>query len=299
MLKWDEFHKVSEEEWKSKIDLDLKGKKNAADFAYDVEGDYFVDPFITSVAQQELFTNFAPSKSCIKIQSLDTSIANVQAKKYLNYGVSALIFTIDEATDYSVLFNEIYVELIDVFLLVAGNQSIAIANWDKYLQDNPSAHSIILLNNQVNKLSADLTFKNRLTSFTSFLSKHKNGQKAIIMLEMKNDFLAQVAELRAMRSIWQNNDLKSEDLLIISTLAEEAIGQSEVNPLIVANYMMMSAYFGMANFVCGFSDQDEELARLSVNIHHIFREENLITQVQDPTNGSYIIEALTTQMAIN
>ena len=296
MLNWDTFSKVTEAEWKSKVESDLKGKKSVADFVYDVEGDYYVDPFVISVAKQNPISAIALPKSCIHIQSLDASKSNAQAKKFLNYGVSALIFTITDATDFSVLFNEIYIEMIDVFLLIEGNKNIVKTSWEKYKLDNPTAGSIVLVDNEAIKLNVEHSFNNRLKLFKSFSSTHNKDEKTVIIMEMKNDFLAQIAELKAIRSIWQNNDLQPEDLIIISTLPEFISDQNEVHPLIIANYLMMSAYLGMANFVCGFNDNNAELARLCMNIHHIFKEENLLTKVSDPTNGSYIIDALTAQM---
>ena len=59
----------------------------------------------------------------------------------------------------------------------------------------------------------------------------------------------------------------------------------------------MSSYLGMSDFSFGIPyDEDEEAARLCLNIQHIFNEESYLGDVSDPVAGSYIIEKLTEQM---
>ena len=127
-----------------------------------------------------------------------------------------------------------------------------------------------------------------------------NSKKLIVTIELKKDFLAQIAELRAFRIIWANHGNAEENLIIIGIVNGDTLISEEVHPLIVANYQMLSAYLGMSNFICGYdTTQTEELVRLSLNIQHIFSEESRLTSVADPVAGSYIVEALTAQMVNN
>ena len=94
-------------------------------------------------------------------------------------------------------------------------------------------------------------------------------------------------------------EIKSE-VLLISRIHQDAYISDQIHPLIICNYLIMSSYLGMSDFSFGVSyGDDEEAARLCLNIQHIFKEESNLGYVSDPVAGSYIIEKLTEQMLLH
>lgn len=71
----------------------------------------------------------------------------------------------------------------------------------------------------------------------------------IIILDLKKDFLAQIAELRAIRKRMEqyktvHPEIKSE-VLLISRIHQDAYISDQIHPLIICNYLIMSSYLGI------------------------------------------------------
>jgi hypothetical protein len=303
MLEWGEFNKMTTEEWKSKVDLDLKGKKLASDFAYNVEGDFKVDPFITqnqninSLSLPPIFT-----KSCIWIKVSDAKSGNQKALNFLSLGTESLVIEMDNDLDFEVLFEGIYLDMITVFLIVKENGDALKSKLSAYIATYYPLENvnILLLFINKNKLGFEDSFKGRLVRFNSLVDDTPQGNQLLVLVELKKDFLAQIAELRALRTIWMKKKAKAENLILIACFNEKSILDDEIHPLIISNYLLMSACFGLSNFASGIpEDFDSELARLCLNIQHIFKEESNLQMVADPVSGSYLIETLTSEMVMS
>ena len=299
-MNWNEFNKISSEEWKAKAEADLKNKNSTGDYYYNVEGDYSVDSFITNtIDENNIRFNHIPS-SCVRIRDFDSKIANALALKYLSYGSSAIMFSVDSLTDFDILLDGIHLDMIELVLEIYGDVDQTKSRWQAYLTQCKCPNAFALFTNPNEIIRCKDNFKSRIGSFRNVVNNIDNSKKLIVTIELKKDFLAQIAELRAFRIIWANHGNAEENLIIIGIVNGDTLISEEVHPLIVANYQMLSAYLGMSNFICGYdTTQTEELVRLSLNIQHIFSEESRLTSVADPVAGSYIVEALTAQMVNN
>jgi Methylmalonyl-CoA mutase len=309
---FDEFNTQTREEWIAKANLDLKGKKNANDFLYFVEEGLQISSFQTHDSVQTNYAIDGPSTIPGVIIG-DTKDDNQIAKKLLENGAHALAFDVDASTNFADLFDGIYLDMITTYL-VSPKGDIDQNKLSEYISNNYSDKNIdiIIDGNIISKnfkkvittLDHTTNFRGRILQFTNTfraLSDESEYQDAVLKLSLKKDLLAQIAELRAIRIIWskilEEKNISFTPLTIISTLDILNDQNDEIHPLIQANYLLMSAYMGMSDIAFGLPYSSEpELARLSLNIQHIFKEESLLDRVIDPTRGSYIIESLTDQM---
>ncbi len=314
-VSFDEFKRISRDQWVEKIDTDLKGSKLSSDFSYLVESGLSIDPFLTDACVEKKAAIDGPtSRAGVYIDILDSHEANLESLAMLRNGAESLAIEIDNQTNFDVLFDGIYVDMIDVVLIYAGEflekEIEFIAYLHRRYEKIPEGISIQSaswsknFSNIVVALDHSETFINRLSSMTQVLmGQVKNGRSKglVLKLSLKQDFFAQIAELRAIRILWAKilevNDQQFWPLQVISNIDLSSQNVKEKHPLIAVNYLMISAYFGMSDIVFGCPiSGDVELARLSLNIQHIFKEESLLTQVIDPTAGSYVIEKLTDEM---
>ncbi len=300
MMDWREFNKMNTQEWMAKVDTDLKGKKIAVDFLYDVEHDFQVSPFVTDTLGTAI--NCAPqmSNSAVWIEAESALEANQLALYHLNYGPEYLIIEIACAEwSFEDLFKDIHLHIIGVALLVPDNIEEYEIKLNNYLKENYSnaITNVVIGSKHLNFISSNISFKNRLARFKVLANNAIEDEVFVVFLELKQDFFAQVAELRAMRKIWFNANKTSSNLKIIAFADGRKFTNTEVHPLIIFNYLLMSAYLGMSDVVAvKIDNNDKEQMRLSLNIQHILKEESGFGHVKDPVAGSYIIESLTKQM---
>lgn len=300
MVDWSEFKKMDSEAWMAKANLDLKGKMQASDLLYNIEDDFYISPFLT---QNEVVTTLVtPSNTSagVWIDATNIKDANNKALNLLNFGPTYLLIEINsEFTSFEELFYGIHLEMVGVVLMASRKlpelELLLKSYLDKYYHNKTT--NINLISSSDNLIRSNITFKNRLKLFGGISKNSAKNKITTVLIALKKDFLAQIAELRAMRAIWINNGNDPSSLFIISIVDDQDISNIEVHPLIQINYLLMSAYLGMSN-VAAVKEvtNDVELMRLSLNIQHIFTEESNFGYVNDPMSGSYIIESLTQQM---
>jgi hypothetical protein len=300
MVDWSEFQKMDSEAWMAKADLDLRGKKQASDLLYNIEDDFFISPFLT---QNEVVTSLVtPSNTSagVWIDATNIKDANNKAMHLLNFGPTYLLIKINsEFTSFEELFYGIHLEMVAVVLMASRKlpelELLLKSYLDKYYHNKTT--NINLISSSDNLIRSNITFKNRLKLFGGISKNSAKDKITTVLIALKKDFLAQIAELRAMRAIWINNGNDPSSLFIISIVDDQDISNIEVHPLIQINYLLMSAYLGMSNVATVKEvTNDVELMRLSLNIQHILTEESNFGYVNDPMSGSYIIESLTQQM---
>jgi len=309
---FEEFDTQTREEWIAKANLDLKGKKDANDFLYFVEDGLQVSAFQTHDSVPTSYAIDGPSTISGVIIG-DTKEANKIARKLLENGAQALGFDVDASTHFEDLFDGIYLDMINAYL-VSSKDDIDQNKLSEYISNSYADKNVVIILDRhytndgfkwvAGTLDHTATFKDRLSQTLKILQKvveNRSYQGAVLKLSLKKDFLAQIAELRAIRVIWskilEEKNISFTPLTIISTLDILNDQNDEIHPLIQANYLLMSAYMGMSDIAFGLPySTDPELPRLSLNIQHIFKEESLLDRVMDPTRGSYIIESLTDQM---
>ncbi|HMU03273.1 MAG TPA: methylmalonyl-CoA mutase family protein [Saprospiraceae bacterium] len=311
-VSFEEFNTQTREEWIAKANQDLKGKKDANEFIYFVEEGLQISPFQTNDSAPTTYTIEGP-KTISGVIIGDTNEANQVARKFLENGAQALAFDVISGTNYENLFEGIHLDMITTHLMSSNNdldqnklseyisKSYSDKNVDIIIDGNHTSGSFKKI---VTSLDYTTSFRLRIQQITKTFRNLADGneyQNTVIKLSLKKDFLAQIAELRAIRVIWskvlEEKKIIFTPLTIISTIDILDELNDDIHPLIQANYLLMSAYMGMSDIAFGLPcSSDSEMARLSLNIQHIFKEESLLDQVVDPTRGSYIIESLTDQM---
>jgi hypothetical protein len=315
MVLWDEFEKVSTSEWLKKANIDLKGKKQAEDFIYKVCEGVDCSPFLTEGDVLSAKPIYGPStKSGVHILADHPIAANSKAIPMLSFGVEALSFDVNDTWDLDLLFGNIYLEMVSVILQVEGSIDVVRHKVDVYIKKKYSGKTtniIIISAKESHDTGIYLKYENTVSERLNLIKGHldemalnSSTTAPIIILDLKKDFLAQIAELRAIRKRMEqyktvHPEIKSE-VLLISRIHQEAYVSDQIHPLIICNYLIMSSYLGMSDFSFGvpFAD-DVEAARLCLNIQHIFKEESNLGYVSDPVAGSYIIEKLTEQMLLH
>lgn len=300
MIDWSEFNKMNTEEWMTKVDADLKGKKFAKDFLYNVEDDFQVSPFVTDTLGTTTIGSPQMSNSAVWIEAKSAVEANQEALYHLNHGPEYLIIElVDSEWSYENLFKGIHLDMIGVVLLVSDKIEEYQIKLNNYLKENygETPTNVVIGSQHQNILSSSTSFKDRLSRCKEMANNAIENEVSIVLLDLKQDFFAQVAELRAMRKIWFNAGKTSSNLKIIAFVDGKKFTNTEVHPLIIFNYLLMSAYLGVCDVVAVKNgNNDQELMRLSLNIQHILKEESGFGHVNDPVAGSYIIESLTKQM---
>lgn len=300
MVTWSEFEKMNDIEWKAKADDDLKGKKSSDDLLFYVDNDIQISPFLTNAPKPEPITGIW-TKSGVLVKGNSWREINSKAIKMLKLGAQSLVIEIDESVDFKVLFDDIYLEIIDVYLKV---DNLNIEKTSKKLKEYLGYHyneknTNVFICRFIFQLENEATFSERMKSFSQYCSSISDASAInnYVFLSLKKDFLSQIAELRAIRQYWQMAGKNPKHLTIISYIEDSMLRNTEIHPLIIANYLLMSAYFGMSDVVLGVSfGDDEEMARLNLNIQHIFKEESYLNFVSDPTAGSYLIERITNEL---
>ena len=308
MVTWDEFEKVSRADWLKKADLDLKGPKRAEDLLFDTGDGIRCSPFLTN--EDHIISSpiqRSVTKAGVAISGKG-KMANKKALKMLSYGAEALCFEITEDVEFDILFEDIYLDMISVWLNLKENSAIIRQKLNDYTNKlyKGKSTSLFLVTNSENinesiRLTYEQSFVERFTKLKKYFSDNSSllsFTTYVIVVDLKKDFLGQIAELRAIRKLSdQLKDLRSgsgSEVILIGVIHPDVFNGSEIHPLIATNYLILSSYLGMCDFCFGLPfDEDEESARLSLNIQHIFKEESRIGFVTDPTAGSYIIEKLT------
>ncbi len=287
------FEKPTHAQWLEKIKKDLKGQKNVEDLDYSTENLRFNN--FEDISKNETFEPLVQQhpKSCVMCAGKNSHEKNVLALAFLELGVEALGFEIGAEDDVQVLFKDIYLDMIDV--LCFYDEDSTLEKFQNSSTHNSNHNIIFIRKNQKLEhvtLSENKSFEERIKTFKSLVGQ-EDCTSLFVRLSLKNEFLPQIAELRAYNRIWSQTK-KSGDLIIAAEMPFLSVEDSEVHPLIIYNYLNMSARMGMANYIIHppFESVDE-LARLTLNINHILTEESRFSVVSDPIAGAYIIEQMT------
>lgn len=296
----NDFKKISKEEWLSKANIDLKGKLSAESLLYTVDDRISFSPFLMGEDVENCQPVSGPdTRAAIKINSYTDREANTKALEMLNRGAEVIAFDVLPHFDFQVLFKGIFLDMVTV-ILFCNDKNLANAKLKEYLSKNKSekdTNVIIFNTSECFRLSSKKeTFSNRINRIRQELERHSENEKIYLFIELKKDFLTQIAELRAIRKLNETLRNQTGNLFIITEI-KTSPEEENVHPLIIANYLLMSSYLGMADISFGLPwDDDGDTARLCLNIHHILKEESGFNFVTDPTAGAYIIEKLTQEL---
>ena len=298
-IDFDKFLNSSKEDWREFVAKSLKDGHDITSLSTPITDGITFDPFVgfdeIGIVQP---LDTPKSKSCITIPN--SANANTQALEVLGMGVESLILCLKGSTDFNTIFDKIDLSIIDCFLLyednVAGEE---LENLQAYLVTHYAAPipQVKILqtteNNGYNRIISTELDK-RWDAIGKTLAQFKNeGKQCTIHIKCMDDLLTQISELRAIRKFWvdKNTESRADDLTIILDVSMDSV--DDIHPLIPINYRVMSAYLGGADIINTYFGGDVDLVRLTINIHHIMREESHMSDVDDPMAGSFAVEQLT------
>lgn len=289
------FKKANQQEWIAKANADLKGKIEAESLRYEVEEGFSFSPFLThNEVIQMPSMNGPKTMAGIQIMYENTKEANIKAKDMLNNGAEVIAFDVNKNTNFSELLDGIFLEMITLILYTYDEASVKPIMNDYLLQNYINKKTNVIIVSPENSLYLDVktNFKERIIKVQNYIEKELKAY--LIIVDLKRDFLAQISEMRAVRRL---SEMKNRQVFIVALTTKDVFENAEVHPLIITNYLLMSAYLGMCNVAFGIPyDKDRELARLSLNIHNVLKEESGFNFVADPTAGAYVIEKITQEL---
>lgn len=334
---FDEFNPTNADDWKARLEKDLKGI-TFNDLSVTDNNGIAIHPFYTQEDIQNATTvvsQHADWAICEQIVVTDAKTANSKALAALNNGASGVCFLLNEADiDPAVLLKDIELPYIytsfkaanaghDFFLklgnyLQSEHQNINVLNCfldstengdtplynqlsvDALLYQNAGANSVTELGITLSKLNEHLnTFSN---------AGNINALKKIqISVATDTNFYEQIAKLRALRNLvsllCQQYGL---DIPLHIHVETSSIYRA---PFDSYSNLLRDTIAGMAGVLGGCDSLyihpfDETLntesdfsKRMSRNQQLIFKEESYLNKVADISAGSYYIETLTEQLA--
>ena len=301
MIDFKEFGPVSHEKWLDKIDEDLKGAKVHGDFKYEIDPDWVISPFVSETAPGDFTIQGPKTMAGFKIRDKSEANANIKALQGLMNGAQGLVFEVGPMADFSLLFAGIHLEMVSVILRTDNEPTDIIPNLKNYLQTYAAAGSHVIVATPENSITLDYhqSFRNRLAMTKEYLEHSRQSELSpLVFVGLKTNFLAQMAELRAIRMIWAKAGGRDNDLTIVSESDPAVAVSRDVHPLIVSTYLLMSAVTGMSNMAVSIPwDDNPESARTGLNIMHVLEHESHLSRVVDPVAGSFLISRISREMA--
>ncbi len=303
MPDWSNFKETDRQQWMLQASQEAKGNTDIRKLAYQLEGFGGFSPFLTA---DEAF--FLPSVDThatlpgVHIVEKTASRANEIALRMLERGASCLWFHVGENWNLEDLLAGIYIEMVPVILDVPLANGPFCADLQTFLQQlSPEAAANILIagnreiqTHQMIRLDALQDFRSRSHQIHQAmqLREVENEKALLLVIELKPDFFAQVAELRFIHQLNQRQDLPNPVFVIAKTspVKEE---WSEIHPLIPVTYQLLSAHLGMAHAAFGMdTSMGDELSRISLHCQHILQQEGKTGMVSDPLAGSYLTDQI-------
>jgi methylmalonyl-CoA mutase len=117
------------------------------------------------------------------------------------------------------------------------------------------------------------------------------------------DFFLELARLRAFRILWANiaHELNANRCCFVNAVGSvRELAKSDLDTnLLRLSTMAISAITGTANMVQMPTYnylEDENSIRITLNIHHLLKEEGLLAESSDPGFGAYYVEAFTEKL---
>jgi hypothetical protein len=302
MLSWEEFKGISADEWLQKAIADLKGKVQPDHLQAHFGGELTLSPFQTgdlTITKPPIAGSSA--RPAIFIAVSDEKNDNNKILNALNSGVEALWLNCKHEADIDKLLTGVYPDMIHTFIhahepsVFKSMEGQITAAFGRHLK---AGHMVLAGDaalSEVVFIHHGQTLQERMEFFLSrCLSAGRQGRKVFLHIDLKPDFLTQIAELRAFRQLWSEASLNEDNITILSKISDRHIYKTELHAMIPVSYLILSAQFGMSHYILDcLSDQFSEYSRLLLQAQHIFHYESGIDRVGDPFAGSYVIEKLT------
>lgn len=307
-----EFEKPSKEQWLKILEKELKGesidsqliKKNKIEqitypsFFHSSdkikESETFNDVFLSGKAQ--LDNNDWDIFSFIKVQ--DEKSANQKALGFLENGVSALYFEVNDEVNLDVLIKGIEVNYITVVFSCSPEAGKKIQQWFHEKQFKQPT----LIKENISSYALHAAGGNAIQEVAFILNKFGKTPSTTVEVGIGNQFLIEIAKFRAIRILIQNNFGVKPYLLAKTGFVNKSLKDPYTN-LLRQTTEVASAIIGGADGILtmpydawtknGSSAFTERMAK---NISLLLKEESFLDKVIDAASGSYAIDYLTNQI---
>ena len=289
---FSEFDSLSTQEWKDKLTADLKGKTFE-----DLTSSDGTLPFYHSDTHQH-FTPLSTSHKWMNVQWIDGSepkTANQEALEALNNGMNALCFS--NPSDLPILFKDILIQHIEV-------------HFENYSSDIPKLWEELVTERGLDPEDINGSFlgqeEGNLPQFAYHSVVVEDIHQAVkeglfnsqYIFTIGSNYFKEIAKMRAFASLFETHFKGIPNIFAQTSLSNKESEEPYTN-LLRTTTESMSAIFGGCNSLMirpynqSFEAPNDFSNRLARNQHHIIMEESFLGKVQDPSAGSYYIEALT------
>lgn len=290
---FSEFAAVSSQQWKDKLCADLKGKT----FENLISSDGTL-PFYHSDTHKH-FNPLPITESWESVQWIDGSDpkkGNQQALEALQNGMTALC--ISNPQDLKTLLQDILIQHIRIDF--ENYSKDCIKDFEYLVQERGLNPKDILGAFHGQESKGNLPNYVYHTVFVDDIYQAIDEGKisSQYVFTIGSDFFKEIAKMRAFLIAFETINNTKPFILALNTLDNKTTEQP-YNNLLRTTTESISAIFGGCDalMIRPYNQSFEEVTdfsnRLARNQHHILREESFLEKVQDPSAGSYFIEALT------
>lgn len=317
---FDTFDNITREAWLEKIAADLK-ERNIGETIWHIDSDLDAIPFVHA---EDLGDNYSgiPFPERWEIGEIfdvrDEKNANRRILEALEGGCESVVITCAHLPDWGVLLDQVQLDLInttitplppvsvqeshDSFRQFVQERSDDSLRWavrsEHRLPDSGNAQLVCRIPD------AKPVVQGLVKGMESALSATGISQQMIFICPLGPLFLVEVARIRALKILWYNiqQALGVEvpvPAFVEAQISPEAYLSDPHQNIIRAGSIALSAICGGADRLIirpAAEDNDPLYRRIARNMHHIFRYESKLDDMQDPVQGAYYIEALTRKM---
>ncbi|MCB0400962.1 MAG: methylmalonyl-CoA mutase [Flavobacteriales bacterium] len=327
---FEDFDRVSTQEWLEQIKTDLKGKDFDENLVWESNEGFHVQPFYN--AESAGIDHHIPLKSengwliNVNIDITSARKANQLALEALKGGANSITFIGDlsSSEELSALLDGIMLNIIHIHFYTSDPKQLS-GLLGNHTDLNTLKGSVCKFPSSGNSVSSDLpgnlksiTISSTLqgnaieelsTSFTDLLRaiNASTDPKAILNTvrfeyQIGNNYFFEVAKLRAARKLWALLTTPFEvsaemEINAITAVADLTDEKAHFN-ILRTTTEAMSAILGGCNSltILPYNNKVSFAGRIARNISHILKEESFFDKVKNPADGAYYVEYLTRQM---
>ena len=290
---FSEFAAVSSQQWKDKLCADLKGKT----FENLISSESTL-PFYHSDTHKH-FKPLPITENWESVQWIDGSDprkGNQQALEALQNGMTALCFS--NPTDLKTLLKDIFIQHIRIDFENYSKESIQ--EFEDLVQERELNTEDILgaFHGQENKGNLPNYVYHTVFVDDIYQAIEEGQLSSQYVFTVGSDYFEEIAKMRAFIVAFETINKTIPFIFAQTTLANKTTEQP-YNNLLRTTTESMSAIFGGCDALMirpynqSFESPNNFSNRLARNQHHLLREESFLEKAQDPSAGSYYIEALT------
>tara|TARA_B100000809_G_scaffold261472_1_gene310464 strand:+ start:1089 stop:2189 length:1101 start_codon:yes stop_codon:yes gene_type:complete len=334
---FEDFDKVSHQDWIDKINTDLKGKDYQETLVWNSEEGIAVQPFYNGTGE----ISNTPLKSNNDWEIRETVVlhnieaANKNALLALKGGANSILFIgdINSQSEMDLLLKDIQSDIIELHFhnsnpkqtssfITLNKGSISNDTLEKTtdvdieelvdLTNSDTRFRTITVNSNANEsiineltqsLSKGVEYLNLLTD--KGIDAQLIASKMQFTFGISTNYFFEIAKLRAARKLWQVilEQYKIQDTTMVihsETSIEKSSVEDENFDILRNTTKAMSAIIGGCNSLTVRPHDSEKLNfsnRIARNVQNILKEEAFFDKVINPADGSYYIEHLTEEIA--